>query len=130
MTYVASGGDMSARGPGPDTLDEMVQDGLFLVLRYAVSRETRDRQAVLDQAMKMDILDKNRAREVFRFFRSHSERLCIAIAAPDTPDRRQMLMAHADRIGQRRLRQAFLLTLPARIGGEGVSGTWQNKRPL
>jgi hypothetical protein len=90
-----------------DDLDDVVQDWLFLVLRYAVSREARDRQAVLDLAAKMDALGEERDREAFRFFRSHSERLCIAIAAPDTPDRRQILMAHARRIGQPRLQQAF-----------------------
>lgn len=93
-----------------DAHDDMVQDWLFLVLRYAVSREARDRRAVLDLAAKMDTLGKEREREVFRFFRSHSERLCTAIAAPDMPSRRQILMAHARRIGQRRLQQAFLLT--------------------
>lgn len=87
----------------------MVQDWLFLVLRYAVSREARDRDAVLDLAGKMDTLGEERNQEAFRFFRSHSERLCTAIAAPDTPGRRQTLMAHARMIGQPRLQQVFLL---------------------
>lgn len=86
----------------------MVQDWLFLVLRYAVSREARDLQAVLDFAGKMDTLGKERNQETFRFFRRHSGRLCSAIAAPDTLARRQMLAAHARRIGQPQLEQAFL----------------------
>lgn len=93
-----------------DALDDLVQDWLFLVLRYAVSREARDRQAVLDLAAKMDTLGQENNREAFRFFRNHSETLCMAIAAPDTPGRRQTLMAHARRIGPPRLQQAFLLT--------------------
>lgn len=96
-------------GPARDVDDGMVQDWLFLVLRYAVSREARDREAVLDLAAKMDTLAKERGQEAFRFFRSHSERLCAAIAAPDTPGRREMLMAHARRIGQCPLQRAFLL---------------------
>lgn len=93
-----------------DVLDDVVQDWLFLVLRYAVSREARDRRVVLDLAAKIDTLDQGRDREAFRFFRSYSERLCIAIAAPDAPGHRQILMAHARRIGQPRLQQAFLRT--------------------
>jgi hypothetical protein len=93
-----------------DDLDEVVTDWLFLVLRYAISREARDRLAVVDLAGKMDMLGEGRDREAFRFFRNHSERLCTAIAAPDTPGRRQMLMAHARGIGQPRLQQVFLQT--------------------
>jgi hypothetical protein len=93
-----------------DDLDDVVMDWLFLVLRYAISREARDRLAVVDLAGKMDMLGEERDREAFRFFRNHSARLCTAIAAPDTPGRRQMLMAHARRIGQPRLRQVFLRT--------------------
>jgi hypothetical protein len=91
-----------------DALDGMVQDWLFLVLRYAVSREARDLQAVLDFAGKMDTLGRERNRETFRFFRSHSGRLCAAIAAPDTPARRHMLTAHACKIGRSQFEQAFL----------------------
>jgi hypothetical protein len=93
-----------------DDLDEVVTDWLFLVLRYAISREARDRLAVVDLAGKMDALGGEREQEAFRFFRSHSERLCTAIAAPDTLGRRQMLMAHARGIGQPRLQQVFLQT--------------------
>jgi hypothetical protein len=91
-----------------DILDDLVQDWLFLVLRYAVSREARDRQAILDLAEKMDTLDKGRDREAFQFFRSHSKRLCTAIVAPDTPGRRQILIAYARRIERSRLQQAVL----------------------
>lgn len=96
---------ISARDAG----DYMVQDWLFLVLRYAMSRDVRDQQTVLDLAAKMDTLGRMRDREAFRFFRGYSERLCTAIAAPDTPGRRQVLMAHARRIEQRPLQRAFLL---------------------
>lgn len=88
---------------------DLVQDWLFLVLRYAVSGEARDREAVLELAAKMDTLDRQREQETFRFFRSYSDRLCAAIAAPDTPGHRETLMAHARRIGQSPLQQAFLL---------------------
>jgi hypothetical protein len=53
-------------------------------------------------------LDKERNQETFRFFRRHSRRLCTTIVAPDTPARRQMLTAHARKIGQPQLEQAFL----------------------
>lgn len=92
-----------------DVNGDMVQDWLFLVLRFAVSREMRDRDAVLELAAKMDTLGKHGEQETFRFFRSHSERLCGAIAAPDAPGRRETLMAHARRIVQSPLQQAFLL---------------------
>ncbi|MBN8962742.1 MAG: hypothetical protein J0H71_16545 [Rhizobiales bacterium] len=104
-----------------DADGDLVQDWLFLVLRYAISREARDQDAVLDLARKMDTLDREREREAFRFFRSHSERLCAAIAAPDTPGRRETLMAHARRIGQSPLQQAFLLI--CRLETRVISGT-------
>lgn len=96
---------VSARTVGGD----MVQDWLFLMLRYVVSREIRDREAILELAAKMDTLGKDGEQEAFRFFRSYSERLCAAIAAPDTPGHRETLMAHARRIGQSPQQQAFLL---------------------
>jgi len=118
----------------PDDLDAVVQDWLFLVLRYAISREAQDRQAVLDLAAKMDALGEKRDRKAFQFFRDQSERLCTALAAPDAPGHRQMLMAHARRIGQPRLQQAFLRAchvesrenvLPESGRTNGRSGLWK-----
>jgi hypothetical protein len=100
----------------------MVRDWLFLVLRYAVSREAQDRRTVLDLAAKMDTLGKERDREAFRFFRDHSERLCAAIAAPDTLGRRRILLAHARMIGQRPLQRAFLLTCRLELREKVFSG--------
>ena len=105
-----------------DALGEMVQNWLFLVLRYAVSREARDLQAVLDFANEMDTLGKERNQESFRFFRRHSGRLCIAIAAPDTLDRRQILMAHARKIGQPQFEQAFLQACHLETREKALSG--------
>lgn len=105
-----------------DARDDMVRDWLFLVLRYAVSREAQDRRTVLDLAAKMDTLGKERDREAFRFFRDHSERLCAAIAAPDTPGRRRILLAHARMIGQRPLQRAFLLTCRLELREKVFSG--------
>lgn len=115
-------------GAARDADDGMVQDWLFLVLRYAVSREVRDREAVLDLAAKMDTLGKKRGQETFRFFRSHSERLCAAIAAPDTPGRREMLMAHARRIGQCPLQRAFLLMCRLESHGKVAGSGRTNSR--
>ncbi|MGN6114189.1 MAG: hypothetical protein ACTHN2_01615 [Nitrobacter sp.] len=105
-----------------DARDDMVRDWLFLVLRYAVSREAQDRRTVLDLAAKMDTLGKERDREAFRFFRDHSERLCAAIAAPDTLGRRRILLAHARMIGQRPLQRAFLLTCRLELREKVFSG--------
>ena len=88
---------------------DLVQDWLFLVLRYVVSREARDREAVLELAAKMDTLGTHGEQETFQFFRNYSQRLCAAIAAPDMPGQRETLMAHARRIGQSPLQQAFFL---------------------
>lgn len=96
---------VSARDVGHD----IVQDWLFLVLRYVVSREARDRAAVWELAGRMDTLSEHGEQETFRFFRSYSERLCAAIAEPNIPGHRETLMAHARRIGQSPLQQAFLL---------------------
>ena len=111
-----------------DAHDHMVQDWLFLVLRYAVSREAWDRQAVLELAAKMDTLGKKRDREAFRFFRSHSEQLCAAIAASDTPGRRRMLVARARRIGQRPLQQAFLLACRLEVREKEFPGSGRTSR--
>jgi hypothetical protein len=105
-----------------DARDDMVRDWLFLVLRYAVSREAQDRRTILDLAAKMDTLGKERDREAFRFFRDHSERLCAAIAAPDTLGRRRILLAHARMIGQRPLQRAFLLTCRLELREKVFSG--------
>jgi hypothetical protein len=105
-----------------DARDDMVRDWLFLVLRYAVSREAQDRRTVLDLAAKMDTLGKERDREAFRFFRDHSERLCAAIAAPDTLGRRRILLARARMIGQRPLQRAFLLTCRLELREKVFSG--------
>lgn len=105
-----------------DALGEMVQDWLFLVLRYAVSREARDLQAVLEFAGKMDTLGQERNQGAFRFFRRHSGQLCTAIAAPETPARRQMLTAHARRIGQPQLEQAFLRACRLETRKKALSG--------
>ena len=105
-----------------DARDDMVRDWLFLVLRYAVSREAQDRRTILDLAAKMDTLGKERDREAFRFFRDHSERLCAAIAAPDTLGRRRILLARARMIGQRPLQRAFLLTCRLELREKVFSG--------
>ena len=105
-----------------DARDDLVRDWLFLMLRYAVSREAQDRRTVLDLAAKMDTLGKERDREAFRFFRDHSERLCAAIAAPDTLGRRRILLAHARMIGQRPLQRAFLLTCRLELREKVFSG--------
>lgn len=110
---------VSARGADHD----MVQDWLFLLLRYAISREARNRAEVLELAAKMDTLGGEREQETFRFFRSYSERLCVAIAAPDMPGHRETLVAHARRIGQSPLQQAFLLIFRFESREKAISGS-------
>jgi hypothetical protein len=97
-------------GQVPDPPGEAVQDWLFLILRYAVSRQHRDRQAILDMAEKMDTLGEQTGPCAFRFFRTLSVQVCDAVLAPGHPAHRLIIMAHARRIDEPRLRQVFLLT--------------------
>jgi hypothetical protein len=108
--------------------EDMVRDWLFLVLRYAVSREARDRRAVLDLAAKMDTLGKEREREVFRFFRSQRatmHRHCGTGHAGSPPD------SHGACTQDRAASTSAGVPpdLPPRIAGEDVSEIWQNRQP-
>jgi hypothetical protein len=94
---------------GSRLADDLVQDWLFLVLRYALSRGRQDRQAVLELADRMDRLGAETGRDTFRFFRDASARLCDAVVAPDEPRHRLTILAHGRRIDDARIRQAFLL---------------------
>jgi hypothetical protein len=94
---------------GSRLADDLVQDWLFLVLRYALSRRRQDRQAVLELADRMDSLGAEASRDTFRFFRDASARLCDAVVAADEPRHRQTILAHGRRIDEARLRRAFLL---------------------
>jgi hypothetical protein len=85
----------------------MVRDWLFLVLRFAITREAADRIAALTLAAELDALGTGQF-WVPRFFLRTSAEVCAAITERRNPVRRSVLMTHAGRIDDVRLRRAFL----------------------
>lgn len=90
-----------------DWRDEKVRDWLFLILRFAITRDAKDRAAVLTLAAEIDARGSRRC-WVPRFFMRTGTGVCAAILGVDSPNRRSILLTHARRIDDPRLRRAFL----------------------
>jgi hypothetical protein len=90
-----------------DWRDEKVRDWLFLILRFAITRDARDRAAVLTLAAELDALGTRRC-WVPRFFMRTGTEVCAAILGIDSPNRRSILLTHARRVDDPRLKRAFL----------------------
>jgi hypothetical protein len=91
----------------PDWKDRKLQEWLFLLLRYAVTRESSDRWAVLAMADELDSLGVQWRPGAPRFFHRTAYEVCEAIIADRTRHTTSVLRKHAMRIDNPRLRRAF-----------------------
>lgn len=112
---------MSAHIPWTDNLERQVRDWLFLLLRFAVTRDPNDRAAVMASAVALDSPGSARPSS-FGFFVRTSTQVCDAILQNRDDTARQLLRKHAACIDDPRLRAAFLASL-------GLDETPQRQKP-
>ncbi len=106
--------DSSAAARPLDVLDEragQVREWLFLLLRFAITRDPQDQLAVLMTASGIDLLGRQWGRAAPSFFRRSSDEVCKAIMALDDPDRDIVLKKHMRRIEHPGLKRAFQAAL-------------------
>jgi hypothetical protein len=82
-----------------------VRDWALAIVRFAVTLDDRDKQAVLAFAVEMDGLGSVPGAASFTFFGRFSSDVCRAIADRDDPNRTAILRRHLGTIDDRRLRQ-------------------------
>jgi hypothetical protein len=90
-----------------DWQEHKLQEWLLLLLRFSITREFRDRAAVLAMADELDSLSVQWRPASPSFFRRTSNEVCDAICAPDEGYSTAHLRKHIARIDDPRLRQAF-----------------------
>ena len=101
---------MSAHFQRVEDLDRHVKDWLFLLLRFAITRDANDRAAVMQTAAVLDALARGDP-SPFGFFTRTSDQVCEAISQCQNEVARQTLRKHAASIDDPRLRAAFLASL-------------------
>jgi hypothetical protein len=101
---------MSVQVPSLEDADRRVRDWLFLLLRFAITRDPGDRAAVMDTATALDRATR-RTPSSFSFFVRTSGRLCDAILQNHDIPAQQLLRGHAAGIHEPRLRAAFLASV-------------------
>jgi hypothetical protein len=103
-----AGWNAAACTAGPhDGRAKQVREWLFLLLRFAITRDPEDELAVLTLANGMDLLGRQWGRAAPTFFRRSSNEVCSAITALDDPKREAILKKHIRRIEHPWLRRAF-----------------------
>jgi hypothetical protein len=90
-----------------DWRDRKLQEWLFLLLRFAISREPADWSAVFAMADELDSLGVRWRPSAPRFFRRTTYDVCQAIVACCNRHTSSVLRTHMARIDNPRLRQAF-----------------------
>ncbi len=91
----------------PDELASQVREWLFLLLRFAITRDPQDELAVLMMANAIDALGRQWGRPAPSFFRRSSDETCKAIRDLDDPGRERTLRKHIQRIEHPALRRVF-----------------------
>lgn len=106
--------------PDPD-LDDVcrrrLHEWLFLLLRFAISRDPSDRSKALAMADELDSLGMRWRPAAPRFFLTTSKEVCDAIVTSGDW-RRAALRKHAARIEHVRLRRAFLAAIDIPLGSD------------
>jgi hypothetical protein len=84
-----------------------IREWLLLLLRFAITHDPGDQDAVLSVANEIDSLGLRRTQSAPSFFRRTSSEVCQAITTRDDPKRNAILAKHLARIDDLRLRRAF-----------------------
>jgi hypothetical protein len=95
-----------------------VREWLFLLLRFAITRDPEDQLAVLMTANAIDSLGRQWGRPAPRFFRRSSDEVCKAITELDDPKREAVLKKHIRRIEHPGLRRAFQAAVHPEAGAQ------------
>jgi hypothetical protein len=103
-----------------------IREWLLLLLRFAITRDSKDEAAALAIAEEIDALGLRWRPSAPSFFRRTSDEVCEAIAAPDNPTRAIVLKKHIARIDEPRLRRAFHAAVDL---GQGSAADCKVKRP-
>jgi hypothetical protein len=98
---------MNAQFGSYDWRDRKLREWLLLLLRYSVTRESRDRAAALAMADELDALGLRWRPASPKFFQKTSNAVCDAISAPNEGESIVRLRKHIARIDEPRLRRAF-----------------------
>lgn len=102
---------MSVQLEAGERHDRTVRAWLLALLRFAITRDSDDRLAVLAAASAIDKLSAQQDRQcAFRFFHRTSAELCAAITDP-RPGSDAALRRHLERITEERMRRAFAAAL-------------------
>ena len=84
-----------------------IESWLFVILRFAITRQTIDRAAVMALAKEMDRLSERRVRREFTFFVRTSKEICDLISNRERLDDVAALRRHLSRITNDRIRRAL-----------------------
>jgi hypothetical protein len=98
-----------------------IQEWLLLLLRFAITREPRDRSATIGMADELDSLGLQWRPSAPNFFRRTSSEVCDAIIAFDDPRRKAILKTHLARIDDPTLRGAFRAAVDLEQGSPPAS---------
>jgi hypothetical protein len=104
-----------------DWRDRKIREWLLILLRFAITRETADRAAVLAMADELDSLNVSWRPSAPTFFARTSSELCDAISGSHNGLDRGVLLRHVTRISDPRLRRAFQGALNLKEGAEVLS---------
>jgi len=99
---------MSVRLDDAEWRDRKIRDWLLAIVRFALTLDASDRQAVLAMAQEMDGLGYLPGRASFRYFVRTSAAACGAIAHREDPGRIDILRRLAGSIPDRRLRAVMV----------------------
>jgi hypothetical protein len=113
--------DLVARTAGPrDRGANQVEGWLWLLLRFAITRDPQDEFAAMIMASQIDSLRRQWGWSAPTFFRTWSAEVCKAIASPADRKRDAILNRHASRIEHPRLRRAFQAAVQGKKGGRVI----------
>jgi hypothetical protein len=88
-------------------LAKSIRDWQLSLLRFAVTLDMTDRQAILRKAEEMDRLSHRPGKSRFAFFLRTSVELCHANGEPEHPDRTAVLRRYFKMMDEGRLKRAM-----------------------
>jgi hypothetical protein len=106
-TYSAVASAPSGANDAQDWGARQVRDWLLLLLRFAVTSDTRDQSAALALADEIDARGLQWRPSAPTFFRRTTKEVCKAITTLDDPKRASILKRHLARIDNPVLKRAF-----------------------